>query len=260
MTNDRALTAALRRVMPEMYFVNTPITRMRRHYELLTQLGSAGSTLELQPQIGAPLSEMNFAAYDDSEPGLLAKLCGTLSALQLSIHTAFIYTFRDEESTFGLDPQRWVALDTFLISENYRGFDRTPTAPTEKKLRQELARVLLNETTVAQLLSKARRRPFAPLNIYEIAMENRDASLTRLTLHAEDNPGVLYRSTAALAHLNLHIRVAQISTRDEAADDIFFITDAQGTQLPDAQLSSIAVNLRTLLQDAAAPFGLTGEI
>jgi UTP:GlnB (protein PII) uridylyltransferase len=259
MTNDRTLTDALRRVMPEMYFVNTPITRMRRHVEILQQLGRNGSTLELHPQIGAPLSEMTFVAYDDSEPGLLAKLCGTLSGQQLSIHTAFIYTFRDTQSTFGLDPNRWVALDTFLVSENYRGLDRTPTAHSEKKLRQDLARVLLNEITIAQLLSKARRRPFAPLNIYEIAVENRDPELTRITLRAEDNPGVLYHSTAALAHLGLNVRVAQISTRDEAANDVFFVTDEHGQQLPMHQLTPLATNLRTMLQDGNAPFGLSGE-
>jgi UTP:GlnB (protein PII) uridylyltransferase len=260
MTTDTQIMAALRCVMPEMYFVNTPITRMRRHYEFLSQLASTGSALELHPQIGAPLSEMTFCSYDDLEPGLLAKLCGTISALKLEIHTAFIYTFRDTQSTFSLDPSRWIALDTFLVSEKYRTFDRTPTAHTEKKLRQELAGILLNETTVGQLLSAARLRPFAPLNIFEIKVENRDANLTRITLSAADNPGVLYRTTAALSRLNLNVRAAQISTRDEAATDIFFVTDAESQPIPDAQLPSLSTNLRMLLQESAVPFGLSGEL
>jgi [protein-PII] uridylyltransferase len=241
--------SSLRRVMPEMYGVNTPLTRMARHRDIIARMVSEGSTLEFFTVPGRALTEMTLCAYDDAEPGLLSKLCGTLSALHLEIHTAFIYTFRDEQSTFDADPARPIALDTFLITENYKGYDRPVSPETEQAVRLELSRVQSGQTTVAHLISRAQRRTLAPLNIYEIRIENRPRDgLTQITLRAEDNPGVLYRSTTALAQLNLNIRAAHASSRDAAADDTFFVTDINGAMLGESALPTIANNLRALLQ------------
>lgn len=243
--------------MPEMYVVNTPLTRMRRHCDIIANMVSDGSTLEFVTAPGTALTEMTLCDYDDLRPGLLSKLCGTLSALHLKIHTAFIYSFRDEQSTLGADPTRPIALGTFLISENYKGHDRAVEAKTEHAVRLELSRVLKGETTVAQLLSRTQRRPFAPLDIHEIHLENRSRDdLTQITLRAGDTHGVLYRVTAALAQLGLNIRAAHAATHDEAAEDTFFVTDTQGAMLDETTLVTIASELRTLLQDNALPIGL----
>lgn len=259
--SDSELTAALKRAMPEMYVVNTPLTRMKRHCEIVAGMVREGSTLEFVTAPGMALTEMTLCDYDDLRPGLLSKLCGTLSALHVTIHTAFIYSFRDEQSTFGADPARPIALGTFLISENYRGHDRAVEAKTENAVRLELARVLKGEITVQQLLLRTQRRPFAPIDIHEITLENRPRDgVTRITLRAGDTRGVLYRVTAALARLGLNIRAAHAATHDEAADDTFFVTDRNGAMLSESSLDSIASELRTLLQDSAFSPGLKGEV
>lgn len=250
--------SALRRVMPEMYWVNTPQSRMERHLEVLARIGRGecqtdgpGCVFDFTAQPGTPLTELTFCSYDDAEPGLLAKLCGTMAGLNLRIHTAFIYTLHDEDGFFGAQAQRPIALDTFLLSQSYFGHDRVLTAKTKKSLSDELARVLRGENTVAYLLARRHRRPLTPLNIYDIALDNRGLNgLTRLSLHAEDSRGVLYRTTAALAQMGFHIRAAHISTRDDDADDIFLITNREGQALPLAMHATVIAELRSLLQES----------
>jgi len=255
--------ATLRRVMPDVYFVNTPVSRSLRHLDLLRHLasvqGDANAPEKTPPLLdfhvtgGQPLTETTFCAWDQGEPGLLSQLCGTMAALNLSVHTAFIYTLRDADGALGLQSDRDVALDTFLLSENYFGHDRAMTAKTHKKLKAELSRVLRGEVSVSQLLAKS-RRPFAPIVIHDLSVENlaQDAA-TRISLRAKDSPGLLFRVTSALAKMELQVRVAMISTRDESADDLFFVTDKHGQRLPDFQLSTLSAHLRALLQDTPLP-------
>lgn len=251
------IASSLRRVMPEMYAVNTPLSRMKRHHDIIGAMVRDGSTLEFLAVPDTALTEMTLCAYDDAGPGLLSKLCGTLSALHLKIHTAFIYSFRGSQSTLGADPTRPIALGTFLLSENYKSHDRAIEAKTEQAVRAELSRVLKGETTVTQLLSRNQRRPFTPLDIYEIRIENRPRDgLTQITLRAGDTRGVLYRVTAALAQLGLNISAAHAATHDEAAEDTFFVTDTNGAMLDESTLPTVATNLRAMLQDNMLSIGL----
>lgn len=261
-----AASAILRRVLPAIYFVNTPEARSQRHLELLGRLAPSGSPLlDFHSVSGAPLTECTLCAFDESAPGLLAKLCGTVAALDLSIHTAFIYTLRlgppsgnsaEQAGRLTLAPSeraevgRAVALNTFLMSESYFGHDRALTSKTQGKLQSELRRVLSGQSSVSALLARS-RRSFAPLQIHELVVKNlAHEEQTRILLRAGDSFGVLFRATSALAWLDLDINAAQVSTREEAADDLFFVT-RQNAKLPDEDLASTQASLRALLQGEA---------
>ena len=125
--------SALRRVLPELYFVNTPYERVNRHLEILRRLGGSLDNTEAEPPRVldfhlAPertLVECTFCAFDEGEPGLLAKMCGLMLWLNLRVHTAFIYTL-DNGSGVLEEGARPIALDTFLLSERHFGHDRAP--------------------------------------------------------------------------------------------------------------------------------------
>lgn len=265
-------SAILRRVLPDIYFINTPEARSRRHMELLSRLGQskAAPLLDFYEAPGSPLTECTLCAFDEAAPGLLSKLCGTMAALDLSVHTAFIYTLRlgsgatqsdapgaesnaPRGSGLALAPAsqaeagRAVALNTFLMSESYFGHDRALTPKTQRKLRLELCRVLSGQADVPALMARS-RRSLAPLQIRELSVENRThEAQTRILLRAGDSFGVLYRATQALASLGLDITAAQVSTREEAADDLFFVT-REGAKLPDSELSQAHTDLHARLQ------------
>jgi UTP:GlnB (protein PII) uridylyltransferase len=122
------------------------------------------------------------------------------------------------------------------------------TARTQKKLKIELCRVLRGEARIEELISRA-RRPLPPLRILELRVENRaHEAQTRILLRAEDSFGVLYRATSALADMNMGVSTAQVSTRDEEADDLFFVSAQGGGKIPDEDLPALEARLRATLQ------------
>jgi UTP:GlnB (protein PII) uridylyltransferase len=258
----------LRPVMPDFYFVNTPTAHMQRHLELLLQLQHGDVTLDFHRHPGARLTELTLCAFDETRPGLLSKVCGTLTALGIEVRTALIYTLHTLEQTPNQSddtnqPKRWVALDTLLLSDPYRGRERALTSKAIERTRTALLRVIQGETSVAQLLTRMRRHLNTPVNIYDLTVVNRDMGptlgvCTAISLRSVDMTGLLYRTTGALAALELNIQVAQINSENGVAEDLFFVTDARGAAWPDNELESLAIQLRSMLQSGAIPTILAG--
>ncbi|MBV9864805.1 MAG: hypothetical protein JO316_05615 [Abitibacteriaceae bacterium] len=260
--SDAATENALRRIMPDLYFVNAPVSQRRLHLQLLTRVPQENLILDFLPRPGTPLTELTICAYDDAEPGLLSKLCGTLAALSVHIQTAFIYTLQEQsliDQAHSDNSAREVVLDTLLLSESYFGRMRALTDKTVQRVRDELTRILGGQITVTQLLTRTHWRPYPPLHIYDISSQPGTANQAVITLRAEDHPGVLYRTTAGLAALGLDIQVAQINTAESAIDDIFYVTKTSDTPFTEAEAQSIAPQLRSILQASSAPPGLAGE-
>ena len=165
-------------MLPELYFVNTPYERVSRHLEILRRLGSSlDKTEEEPPRVldfhlapGHALAECTFCAFDEGEPGLLAKMCGLMLWLNLRVHTAFIYTL-DNGSGVLEEGARPIALDTFLLSERHFGYERALSAKTQARLKQEIHNFLQGETTTAPWLSRARRRSLAALQIHDLRLK-----------------------------------------------------------------------------------------
>jgi UTP:GlnB (protein PII) uridylyltransferase len=267
-SNNEA-AAMLRPVMPDFYFVNTPTAHMQRHLELLLQLQHGDVTLDFHRHPGARLTELTLCAFDEMRPGLLSKVCGTLTALGIEVRTALIYTLRTLEQNAAQSndtkkPMRWVALDTLLLSDPYHGRERALTPKAIERTRTALLRVIQGETSVAQLLTKMRRHMSAPVNIYDLTVVNRDMGptlgvCTAISLRSADMTGLLYRTTGALAALEMNIQVAQINSENGVAEDLFFVTDARGAAWPDNDLDGLANQLRSMLQSGAMPAVLAGS-
>lgn len=273
------ITAILRRVMPDFYFINTPAAHMTRHWSLLQRIQRTNRVLDFHRHAGARLTELTICAYDDIEPGLLSKVCGTLTALDIDIRSALIYTVngeklaqtigeenasstksgapeddktRDETPNAEKAAPRAVVLDNLVLSEPILGREHALSERTQDVVRHEMNRVLDGKISVAQLMAQKRRRAFVPLQVQEIAAERREGELlTRLTLRMADSRGVLLRTTAALASMHLNICVAQINTLpDGTTSDIFFLSTQEGTALPHEQIEYLPSRLRTLLHTA----------
>jgi UTP:GlnB (protein PII) uridylyltransferase len=272
---DEQVVMMLRHALPESYFINTPVAHMRHHLELLTRLQQGNLALDFHRHKGAKLTELTLCTFDQSRPGLMAKVCGALCAQGIDIRTASIYTLRPQEihsSTThpsGTDgspalaplyqepPLRMVALDIMQLSEPYFGRERALSSSAIQRAQDEIERVLQTESINA--LWPVFRRRIAPVSLQELQIENRDygapfGRCTAIVMRAEDTPGLLFRTTAALAELNLNILVAQVNSHDGMAEDTFFVTDAQGEPLPEDELPTIARRLTQILQSANLPW------
>lgn len=252
------IETALRLVMPDLYFINASAAQRRMHLQLLSRLAGEQLILDFQERPGTPLTELTICAYDDTEPGLLSKVCGTLAALRLNIQTAFIYTVLPQAAA-SASANCGIVLDTLLLSEPYRGRTRALSRSTIQRVRDELTRILQGQMTVPQLLTRLHRRPYPPLHVYDISTTpGNPPAPAVIKLQAEDHPGVLYRTTVGLAALELNIKVAQINTAEGIVDDIFFVTGANDQPLSAAETQEIAPQLRAILQASNAP-GITAS-
>jgi len=242
--SDAAITAFFRQLLPDFYFVNTPLSRMRRHLELLERLSTERVIVDFHRPPGAQFSELTLCAYDAAEPGLLSKVAGTLTALKINVHTAWIHTLADPLKPKGGDD---VVLDTLILSEPYFGRTRPLSQRTQANIRQKLKAVLDGTTTVHQLLAWRTRKPYQPLRVYELHAADAPGNCTLIKLRAADDNGVLYRVTRALAELDLNIAHAQINTFEKAVDDVFFVRNTRG-MLTHEEAESALSRLRAILQ------------
>ena len=235
--------------MPDFYFVNTPLSRMRRHLNFLERLAAENIIVDFQRPAGAHYTELTLCAYDDAEPGLLSKVAGTLFAQKINVHTAWIHTLADP-TTAG--SKRRVVLDTLILSEPYLGRTRPLSTKTQLRISEKLRSVLDGSTTLSQALGSKALKLHASLAVYELTSSEGPGEWTLIKLRASDNNGVLYRITHAIATLELDIAHAQINTFERAVDDVFFVSGKDGKLSAD-EAQAKASRLKALLQNEAGP-------
>ncbi len=243
-TPDEQVTTYLRRYLPDFYFVNAPLSRMRRHMAILQALPgeSSGVIVEFHHAPGASFSELVLCARDEDQPGLLARVAGTLVALGVGVQTAWIHSLKNP-----FDERGTVVLDTLLLSETPLGRSRSLSAKTQKTLSQTLTRVLNHEQSVEQLLEFAPRKrqkaARAPLQVSDLSA-TRAGDYTLFKLRALHSNGALSRITRALAQMQIGVAHAQINTFEREVDDVFFVTDARGLAFSSQEAAQILERLR----------------
>ena len=244
---DEMVTTYLRRYLPDFYFVNAPMSRMRRHMAILQALPHtpSGVIAEFYRAPGASFSELILCARDQEQPGLLARVAATLVALGIGVQTAWIHSL---DNPFGEGGT--VVLDTLLLSETLLGRGRALGAKSQKTLSQTLTEVLNQRQDVAHLLADAPRArqkaASAPLQVSDLSA-TRAGDYTLLKLRALHSSGALSRITSALARMNISIAHAQINTFEREVDDVFFATDAHGVPFPDDETARLLEQLRAEL-------------
>jgi UTP:GlnB (protein PII) uridylyltransferase len=243
--SDEQIHAYFRRYLPDFYFVNTPLSRMRRHLTLLGNLAQNQFQVDFFRPPGAQFTELVLCAYDDVLPGLLSKVAGTLAALKIEVHTAWIHTLADP---FLPDSNKRVVLDTLIVSEPYFRRMRAITPKTQKHIAATLGEVLKGEIDVPTLLAKTQRRMNVPLVIQDLSV-TRVGSHTLIKLNAADAEGVLYRVTRGLAYLKLNVAHAQINTFDKNVDDVFFVSNEKGEPLSDIEIEKLMPSLRSVFSN-----------
>lgn len=236
--SDEQIVAFFRRFLPDFYFVNTPLSRMRRHLELLRNLPTRAHQIEFHRPPGAQFSEMLLCAHDATKPGLLAGIAGTLSTLKINVHTAWIHTLNDPNSTN--EPRDAVVLDTLILSENYLRHTRPLTLKTRAIVAAALRETL---STPAPPVSSRKK---APLEISELSLRAQ-GQYTAIQIAAPNETGVLFRVAQTVAAMGLNIAHAQINTFENTADDVFFVTDSAHQPLAPTRFCDIAGQLRALL-------------
>ena len=210
--------------MPDRYFLSTPEDDMPGHFELMDKFSGEGAEVGVEHFPERDCSSVVICTQD--RPGLFASITGVLTALNLDIVNARIFTARDGR-----------IIDVFRVA--HRG--RREAVMNEQKwarFRVTLNNVLAGKLDVARLVEASRGSLWLQKRVPKVSTVIRidnEASdgFTIIEVFTDDRIGVLFTITHTLHGLGLSIHVAKISTNVDQVADVFYVTDEQGRKLDD---------------------------
>jgi [protein-PII] uridylyltransferase len=229
--------------MPQRYFLSVPESDIPDHFELMEEFSGKGAVTSVRHFPERDCTSMVVCTWD--RPGLFASITGVLTALNLDILNARIFTASDGR-----------ILDVFRISHHGRP-ELVMSEQKWAKFRSTLDGVLEGRIDVVRLVEGSQRSAFlrkrAPTvgTVVQIDNEASDG-FTIIEVFTEDRIGVLFTITHGLHLLGLSIHVAKISTHVDQVADVFYVTDENGQKVTDPdRVEAIRQSLiRSLLPEA----------
>lgn len=155
---------------------------------------------------------------------LLSSLCGVLSANDINIIDANIFTRNDG-----------IVIDQFRVVD--AATHSQLTSEQEKKLQKDFVEVLKNHETLNHLFERHHRRwkrrtkPLFHPNIRVDVVFHDSSKHTIVEVYAPDMTGFLYKITQVISRQGLQISFAKLATRGDGIVDSFYVTGAAGKKL-----------------------------
>jgi [protein-PII] uridylyltransferase len=210
--------------MPAGYVLNTPLEEIAFHLQLLDRLEKEQVALDIYNRPGDDYSELTVCTLDDPAPGMLAKITGVLYGCNVDILKAQAFTMEKEKP---------VVLDTLWIRSNGMQISESKA----RRIQSALKAVLSGSQTIENFLKQAGKTPPSGIRMDAIDLSN-NLSEEHTVVHilAHDLQGLLYLMTRSLSRCDLHIHSAKIATWHARAENNFYVTLADGEQIPDTDL------------------------
>jgi [protein-PII] uridylyltransferase len=233
--------------MPERYFLSTPEDDIPAHFELMERFRGKKPEIAVEHFPERDCTSVVICSQD--RPGLFASITGVLTALNLDILNARIFTSSDGR-----------ILDVFRISHHGRS-ELVMAEHRWTKFRATLEAVLEGKTDVARLVEGVKSpllpRKHAPKVSTVINIDNQVSDdFTVVEIFTEDRIGVLFTITYNLHKLGLSIHVAKISTNVDQVADVFYVTDQAGRKLDNP---AEVENVRQFMYQCLVPQNETSE-
>lgn len=163
---------------------------------------------------------------------LLSTLCGVLSANDISIIDANIFTRNDG-----------IVIDQFRVVD---GATRTTlTQEQEKKLQRDFVEVLRNHETLNHLFERHHRRwkrrvkPLFHPNIRVDVVFHDTEKYTIMDVYGPDMTGFLYKITQVISKQGFKISFAKLATRGDGIVDTFYILEHSGKKISNRELTML---------------------
>jgi [protein-PII] uridylyltransferase len=232
--------------LPEDYGRSTPSQVIIEHIRLAHTLNARPVRLSWRVNAQARCTDLHFCARN--RRGLFASIAGTLTAQGVSILSAHLNTRADGIAVDSLkvrdaagepitDPNRWDQIE----AEMKRALSG------ESDVAASVARRLRSQTSGIR-----RRKTISPAPT-RVTWDNLSSDKSSiLELRTSDRLGLAYKIASTLAGLNLDIVFAKVATEKNLALDVFYVTDAGGEKLSDADLPPIEAVIRQALSVGAS--------
>ncbi len=231
-------------LLPDDYARSTPAQTIIEHIRLAHALNSRPVKTTWRVNTQARCTDLHLCARN--RRGLFASVAGTLTAQGVNILSVHLNTRADGVAidsfkaldTAGepiTDQSRWEQIDTALRRALSGELD--VAAAVEKRLR-------------AQSGSRFFRRNKAAPAATRVAWDNQSSDKsTILEVRTGDRLGLAYKIANTLSSLALDIVFAKVATEKNLALDVFYVTNAAGEKLADAELPMIEAVVREKLSE-----------
>jgi len=231
------------KLLPEDYARFTAPQVIIEHIRLAHSLNSRLVRTSWRVNAQARCTDLHLCARN--RRGLFANIAGTLTAQGVNILSVHLNTRADG-----------VAVDSFKVRDTV---GEPITDPLRwEQIEAELKRALSGELDVAAAVAKRlrsqgsrlrRRSRLTPI-LTRITWDNQSSDKsTILEVRAGDRLGLAYKIASTLSSLNLDIAFAKVATEKHLALDIFYVTDAAGEKLADADLPPVEAAIRQALSE-----------
>jgi [protein-PII] uridylyltransferase len=205
---------------------------------LAAEGGPAVTVLDLTPALppladaghaASPVAEVTVVAPD--RPGLLWRAAGVLASHRLTVRGANATSVNGTAvAVFQVIPEFGELPDATLVAGDLR-------------------RMLAGRLDVADRLDqRAQHYGTAPVHGGAIPapkvllVDDASDTATVVEVRAHDAPGLLWRVGRALGDCGLDVRAARVETLGAEAVDVFYVTDASGQPLSDAEVRRTTVS------------------
>lgn len=230
------------KLLPDEYARVTPPQTIIEHIRLAHSLNTRLVKTSWRVNTQSRCTDLHLSARN--RRGLFAAVAGALTAQGVNILSVHLNTradglavdsfkVRDTAGEPISDPSRWEQIDN-AIRRALSG-EMDIAAAVMKRLQ-------------AQNSSRLQRRKTAGPATTRINWDNQSSDKsTILEVRTGDRLGLVYKITSTLTALNLDIVFAKVATEKHLALDIFYVTNAAGEKLTDADLPAIEDTIRNAL-------------
>ena len=174
-------------------------------------------------------------------PGLFSEIAAAISAQEMNIETAKIFTRKDG-----------IAADFFWISPGNRlVFNKSKLKNLEKLIIYNLQNKTNHENSIKNLWKSIPKRIRELRSTPQVFIDNLASnSQTVIEINGKNRPGLLYSLTKELNSLGLQIQSASVSSYGDLVVDVFYVKDKFGMKIENKDLEeNIKHNLRTVLSE-----------
>ncbi len=231
-------------LLPDDYARSTPAQTIIEHIRLAHALLSRPVKTSWRVNTQARCADLHLCARD--RRGLFASVAGTLTAQGVNILSVHLNTradgiaidsfkVRDTAGEAITDPGKWEQIDNAIKRALSGEFD--VAAAVDKRLR-------------AQTGSKFQKRKQPAAATTRVNWDNQSSDKsTILEVRTADRLGLVYRIANTLSSLGLDIVFAKVATEKNLALDVFYVTNAAGEKLAEADLPEIEAAIREKLSE-----------
>ena len=207
------------RSQSDQYWLGLDDDIIFRQAEMFVNKFNGKPSIIINNKEGAEATEVSIMSKDSK--GLFAKLTGALSAMEINIVNAKIFTNSSN-----------IAVDVIWIQDkdNKPIIDNSRIQRIKEKISNYIKSEIKSQISIESRLKNKRINAFTVPVVVKI-MNNISSDYTVVEVSGKDRPSILHELAKAIHFLDLNLFRAQVATFGERVVDVFYILDSQNKKI-----------------------------